>query len=215
MPAATAAADPADEPPGVCVGHDHRGGVGRGPMIGIDRRAVLRRQVGRVENVLKPDWQPMKRQRRQTWIIGRAAGAGEVERGKRADVFFLGGNRLGAQLDGASRGKFASVQAPGEIECGQHQARSIMATIPMVARRTYGKAISPVTDATGQPMKNAESQRGTKSARSPILLKVTTQLTTKTMMPVARMGKMNLALPSMMSPCVTYQPSAIRDQVVR
>jgi hypothetical protein len=40
-----------------------------------------------------------------------------------------------------------------------------------------------VTDATGQPMKNADSQRPTKSARSPILLQVTTQLTTKTMMP--------------------------------
>jgi hypothetical protein len=35
----------------------------------------------------------------------------------------------------------------------------------------------PVTDATGQPMKKADSQRLTKSARSPILLNVTTQLT--------------------------------------
>jgi hypothetical protein len=50
-----------------------------------------------------------------------------------------------------------------------------------------------VTDATGQPMKNADSQRPTKSARSPILLKVTTQLTTKTMMPVAGKDKPGLA----------------------
>ena len=62
----------------------------------------------------------MKRQRRQTWIIGRAAAAGEVKRGEGGDVFFVRGDRLGAQLDGASRGKFTSVQAPDEIECGEH-----------------------------------------------------------------------------------------------
>src|ERR1700756_3377065 len=45
-------------------------------------------------------------------------------------------------------------------------------------------------------MKNADSQRTMKSARSPILLKVTTQLTTKTTIPVAKIGKINLALPS-------------------
>ena len=64
--------------------------------------------------------------------------------------------------------------------------------------------------------KGPNGQRGTKSARSPILLKVTTQLTTNTMMPVARMGKMNFALPSIMiPPRLRYRRSGIRDQEVR
>src|SRR6516164_10270269 len=49
-------------------------------------------------------------------------------------------------------------------------------------------------------MKKAESQRRAKSARNPILLKVTTQLTTKTMTPVAKMRKIKLTLPSITAP---------------
>ena len=50
-----------------------------------------------------------------------------------------------------------------------------------------------VTAATGQPVMKALSQRGTKSMRKPILAKVTTALTTNTMMPVMSTGNMNLA----------------------
>ena len=42
----------------------------------------------------------------------------------------------------------------------------------------------------------AFSQRGTKSTRKPIFVKVTTPLTTKTMSALIMIGKMNLALPS-------------------
>ena len=53
-----------------------------------------------------------------------------------------------------------------------------------VMRRTKGIATKAVTAATGQPVTKALSQRGTKSIRSPILLKVTTALTTNTLIPV-------------------------------
>ena len=46
------------------------------------------------------------------------------------------------------------------------------------------------------PVMNAFSQRGTKSTRRPILVKVTTALTTKTIKALMRTGKINLPLPS-------------------
>lgn len=66
MPAATAAADPADEPPGVRHRLADDDGTGRaqcshacrvalGPPAGEERRAVLGRIVGGVEHVLDAD----------------------------------------------------------------------------------------------------------------------------------------------------------------
>ena len=52
--------------------------------------------------------------------------------------------------------------------------------MPAAARRTWGNARRQITEVTGQPIKKAESQRRTKSARKPILANLTTQLTTKT-----------------------------------
>src|SRR4029077_17309127 len=66
-----------------------------------------------------------------------------------------------------------------------------------VARRTCGTAKKARTAATGHPVMNALSQRGTKSTRRPILVKVTTALTTKTINALMRTGKMNLPLLSM------------------
>src|SRR5262249_49631099 len=65
-----------------------------------------------------------------------------------------------------------------------------------VTARANGIVTNAVTAATGQPTRKAESQRGTKSARRPMLKKVTTALTMNTMMAVITTGKMNLALPS-------------------
>src|SRR5580704_5326121 len=69
--------------------------------------------------------------------------------------------------------------------------------MPAATRRRGGKKISAVTAPTGHPTTNAESQRLTKSARKPIFVNVTTLLTMKITKPVARTGKINLALPSM------------------
>ena len=65
--------------------------------------------------------------------------------------------------------------------------------------------------ATGQPTMNADSQRGTKSARKPILKKVTTALTMNTMMAVITIGKTILALPSMirLRGLVRIEPKAL------
>ena len=51
----------------------------------------------------------------------------------------------------------------------------------------------------------ALSQRGTKSARNPILVKVTTALTTNTIIALISTGKMNLALPSIAVPAIAPQ----------
>src|SRR5947209_19920270 len=72
-------------------------------------------------------------------------------------------------------------------QCGpaaRHAVRSISATMRWVMPRANGMARYAVTAATGQPTMNADSQRGTKSDRSPILKKVTTPLTTNTMIAV-------------------------------
>ena len=91
MPAATAAAEPDDEPPGVCAGlrglrvpagcrlansvvtvlpstmpparrtSATIGGIGFRAMAGIDRRAVFGREIDGVENVLDADRQPAQR----------------------------------------------------------------------------------------------------------------------------------------------------------
>ena len=98
---ATAAAEPLDEPPGVCAGlcgwtvsrgsrlansvvtvlprmtpaggADQRdaGGVGKGPVAAVDRRAVLGRHVDRVDDVLDPDRNPGQ-QARPPGPVGRA-----------------------------------------------------------------------------------------------------------------------------------------------
>ena len=116
MPAATAAAEPEDDPPGVCAriariagpagshasefgGHGlaehdaagaahqhHHRGVGLRPVAGIDRRAVGGRQVGGVEDVLDADRQSGERQARESGPLGAAPRALEVERREGADL---------------------------------------------------------------------------------------------------------------------------------
>ena len=130
----------------------------------------------------------------------------DIKRNEGGEFRFASGNRFGAQVDNCARVSFDGIQAPDEIEYGKHHLPSIKATRRWVTRRTTGKAISPMTTATGQPIPKADNQRRTKSARKPILLKVTTALTQKTMSAVARTGKMNLAFPSMIHPNVPPNP---------
>src|SRR5262249_49683927 len=132
-----------------------------------------------------------------TFGLRAAAGALDVERRKRTDLGLARRNRRGAQVDDLGRGQLAGIDAAGEIERREHQAvLSVSVTSACVRRRTNGIARKPVTAATGQPTVNADIHRPPRSPRDPILVQVTTPLTTNTMMAVIRTGKMNLALPS-------------------
>src|SRR5262249_39158774 len=132
-----------------------------------------------------------------TFGLRAAAGALDVERRKRTDLGLARRNRRGAQVDDLGRGQFAGIDAAGEIERREHHSGlSISVTNACVRRRPHGVARKAGTAATGQPTMNADIQRPTKSTRNPILVQVTTPLTTNTMMAVIRTGKMNLALPS-------------------
>ena len=134
MPAATAAAEPDDDPPGVCAGlrglrvrgrlerselggdglaeddaagaphqHHHRGV--RSSAGGRHRSASRRRSASRgVEDVLDADRQARAAAaaascRRVRALPGRV----DVERGERADLALVRGDRLGAQLDDGAR----------------------------------------------------------------------------------------------------------------
>src|SRR5262249_724621 len=102
-----------------------------------------------------------------------------------------------AEIDDVGRAELAGLDAAREIEGVQHHAfPSTSPTMRSVTMRANGSAKNAVTAATGQPTTKAESQRATKSARKPMLKKVTTALTMNTMMAVMTIGKMNLALPS-------------------
>src|ERR1700722_13371350 len=178
----------------------HGCGVSARPVAGIDRRAILGRQIGRVVNILHSDRQTAQRQRAQPRPFGGFSRAIDIECNKGADFRLARRNRFGAQFHNLARLNFAGVQAPDEMEYGKHHLPSMRATRRCVTPRTTGKAISPIIAATGQPIQKADNQQRAKSARKPILKKVTTALTMKTMSPVARMGKINFALPSMIRP---------------
>ena len=145
-PAATAAAEPDDEPPGVCVevvrvaglariemgelggdglaeqraagAADQRDqrGVDLRPVAGIDRRAVFGRHVGGVENVLERDRQAAQRLVLEAGRLRRLARAVEVERDEGADSALARGDRLGAQVDRLRGREFAGFDAAGKIE---------------------------------------------------------------------------------------------------
>src|SRR5580698_59130 len=176
------------------------GSVSARPVAGIDRRTILGRQIGRVVNILRTDRQTAQLRRTQPRLVGSFSRSLDIERNKSADFRFAGCDSFGTQFDNCARFSFAGVQAPDKIEYREHHLPSMRATRRLVTRRTRGKAISPMIAATGQPMPKADNQRGTKSARKPILAKVTTALTKKTMSAVATTGKMNLALPSIVHP---------------
>ena len=150
MPAAIAAQEPDDEPPGVCgeivriarhrrhhggefrgrgladddaagaARQRHRGGISAWLKAGINRRAVLGREIGGIENVLEPYRQPTQRRRRQFCIFRRLTRRDQVEDDKGADLLVARRNRLGAHVDDRARREFAGFDAAGEIEGGKH-----------------------------------------------------------------------------------------------
>jgi hypothetical protein len=116
--------------------HHHRAGIGRWPMTGIDRRSILRRQIGRIKNILERNRQATERQRREPRAFCCAPRAGEIERGESANILFAVSDRFGACFDELAGRQFAGFDAAGESESREHQAPSIRATIPVGARRT-------------------------------------------------------------------------------
>src|SRR5262249_35203749 len=132
-------------------------------------------------------------------------GARQIERREGADRGLAHRDHLGAAIDHGGGCEIAGLEPAREIERREHHAfPSIRPTTRRVTLRANGIATKAVTLATGQPTRKAESQRGTKSTRRPMLKKVTTALTMKTMIAVITTGKMNFALPSM--PALPFAP---------
>jgi hypothetical protein len=150
MPAATAAAEPDDEPPGVCAGlcglrvpagckpansvglaeddaagtqhqRDH-GRVGFRLMPGIDRRAVGGREIDGVENIFHADRQSAQRRAREARRLRAALRRGQIKRGEGADFRLARRDRLGAEFDDRRWRKLPAFDPAREIEGGKHQA---------------------------------------------------------------------------------------------
>ena len=146
MKSATAAADPLDDPPGVCAGwcgfavgpgmaqrefrgdrlaqHDgaglarqrHACRVGGRPVTGMNRRAVARRHVVGVDDVLHAEGQPVERSSRSRLARSRAARFREralrIEKGKRAHDRIALGDALEAGARQRLGGKAARRPSP-------------------------------------------------------------------------------------------------------
>jgi hypothetical protein len=140
-PAATPAADPDDEPPGVRVagfagiemgelgGHGfaeqraavsadqrHQRGIGLGAVSEINRRAVFGRHVGGVENVLQPDRQAAQRLVLDAGRLRRRARAGQIERDERRDLALALGDGVGAEIERSRGGELARLDGAGKTE---------------------------------------------------------------------------------------------------
>ena len=107
----------------------HRGGVGRRPIAGIDRRAVLRRQIGGGENVLKCHRQAAQRQGRQSGGVGRTARGVEIERDEGADLLLARGDGIGAELDSIAGFQFAGLDAAGKSSADSISVPSCVAAM--------------------------------------------------------------------------------------
>ena len=101
--------------------HRHRGGIGARPMAGVDGRAILRRQVGGIEDVLDPDRKTAQRRANKPRVFRGTGRRLEVKRYERADLGLVGRDRLGAEFDDSTRGEFAGFDAAGQVERGKHQ----------------------------------------------------------------------------------------------
>src|SRR5262249_2458142 len=164
--------------------------VGARLIIFVDRRAELGGEIDGIEDVLHAHRQAAQRERRKARGLRLAPGAGDVERRQRAHLLLARSDRLGAGIDHVGRAELAGFDAAREIESLKHHAvLSMRPTMRSVTARANGNAMNAVTAATGQPTTKAESQRGTKSARRPMLKKVTTALTMNTMIAVITIGK--------------------------
>ena len=98
----------------------HRGGVSAWLEAGIDRRAVLGREIGGIENVLEPDRQTAQRRQRQFCIVRGLPRCHQVEHNEGADLLVARRDRLGTDIDDGARRQFAGVDTAGEIERGEH-----------------------------------------------------------------------------------------------
>ena len=114
-----------DDAAGLARQH-HRAGIGRRAVAGINRRAVLRRQIGGGENIFKGNRQAAQRQSRKPRIVGGAARPGEVECNEGADLLFACVNGFSAQFDRGARGQIAGFDTAGKIEGGEHHLHLIM-----------------------------------------------------------------------------------------
>ncbi len=109
------------------------------PAPGVEHRAVLRRHIGGVDDVLDTDGKSMKRAERASGAaivvdaFGGGAREGRVEKGKCADLRLAGGNplqqRLG-QLDGAQGPACQSLPRGERRQVGQIGFRHARVHLP-------------------------------------------------------------------------------------
>ena len=118
-------------------------------MSGIDRRAILGWEIGRVVDVLDADREASQRQGRQ--LISALARSLDIERHERADLGLALGDRIGTKVDDRARGERANLDLPDELERGQHHGfPSSRAMMRSVRRRAPGMITNAVLAATGQ-----------------------------------------------------------------
>ena len=99
----------------------HRAGVGARPKTGIDQRAILRRQVAGIVNVLEGDRQATKRRCGKPWMLGGTTRRLEVEHHEGGDILLARFDRPRAQIDRGARREVAGLKAADKIKCGQHR----------------------------------------------------------------------------------------------
>jgi hypothetical protein len=85
-------------------------------MSGVDRRAVLGREIDRVEDVLDADGKPAKRRSGKARALRGLARPLDVECGKRADLRLALGDRALASLDDRRGRELSGRDAACEIE---------------------------------------------------------------------------------------------------
>ena len=176
MPAATAAAEPDDEPPGVCArlrglrvsrGLERREfggdglaeddaagapdqhdhrGIGLRPVAGIDRRAVGGRQVGRVEDVLDADRKPAQRLARASCGASARCRAASISSAAKAPISLL---VRGDRLARRDRSRRAARRAPASMRRARSRAESIR------PGRRSARRSARSTRRAGGTMKNA------------------------------------------------------------
>ena len=99
----------------------HRRRIGARLKAGVNRRAVLGREIGGIENILEPDRQAAQRRCGELRVFRRAARRNEIEHDEGADLLLARGDRLGAQIERPRAG----VSSPASMRRARSRAESI------------------------------------------------------------------------------------------
>ena len=127
----------------------HHGGIRSRTMSGVNRRAILGWEIGRVVDVLDADRQATQRQGRQP--LSALTRSLDIERHERADLGVALGDGIGTTIYDSARSECASFDLPDKLKRGQHHDfPSSRAMMRSVRRRAPGMITNAVVAATGQ-----------------------------------------------------------------